>query len=64
MYSRFNSDRGPCVVVDSADTIIIVDSKNNRLQLVDRDYAFFGDVKVTITKKKREAMDLLSCTLG
>ena len=51
-------------MVDSADTIIIVDSKNNRLQLVDRDYTFFGDVKVTITKKKREAMDLLSCILG
>ena len=36
-----------CVVVDS-----VVDSKNNRLQLVDRDCTFFRDVKVTITNKK------------
>jgi len=34
------------LVVDSSDTIIIVDSKNNRLQLVDRDYTFCGAVKV------------------
>jgi len=34
------------LVVDKDDTLIIVDSKNNRLQLVDKEYTFCGDVKV------------------
>ena len=45
------------LAVDTADTIIVVDSKNDRLQLVDKDYTFRGVVKVIITNLSCEVMD-------
>ena len=55
-YKQFRAPAG--LAVDTADTIIVVDSKNDRLQLLDRDYAFCGVVKVFLSNFYYEAMDL------
>ena len=56
-YKQFRAPAG--LAVDTADTIIVVDSKNDRLQLLDRDYAFCGVVKVLLSNLYYEAMDLI-----
>ena len=61
-YGQFRAPAG--LAVDTADTIIVVDSKNDRLQLLDRDYAFCGVVKVLLSNLYYEAMHLSVYLIG